>query len=285
MFSSARFFRAVLGAALLGSLLNSVRAAESAASAARPVAEPQADELRVLLTESMAAKTRAQFLPIGARIQAFLAKYSQVPSAAQVLMSFAWVATDKGALTEAEAWQMFADSPHPGARKMATAALAALELLKQPLEISAVALDGRKVDLKELRGKVVLVDFWATWCHPCVAELPNVAASYKKFHDQGFEVVGIALEIAPISRTDTAEQKAAKLAKAREKLAAFVAARDLPWPQLFNPSGMETADDLSKRYAITAIPAMFLLDQNGMVVTTKARGEALEREVKRLLKL
>ena len=64
----------------------------------------------------------------------------------------------------------------------------------KPLDLKYTAVDGSAVDLSKMRGKVVLVDFWATWCPPCRGEVPNVVAAYTKYHDQGFEIVGVSLD-------------------------------------------------------------------------------------------
>ena len=94
-----------------------------------------------------------------------------------------------------------------------------LSLPGHPMQISGTLLDGKPFDQKSLAGKVVLVDFWATWCGPCVAEIPNVLEQYEKYHAQGFEVVGISLD------------------QDREALEKFVEERKIPWPILFEEIG------------------------------------------------
>lgn len=153
----------------------------------------------------------------------------------------------------------------------------------QRIDLKFTALDGREVDLAKLRGKVVLIDFWATWCGPCVAELPNVKRVYEQYHDKGFEVIAISAENAGFKPTDTAAERAEKLAKSREKLLAYCREHGLPWPQYFD--GEYWKNPIMRRFSITAIPEMFLIDQQGKIASTAARGEKLEAEVKRLLGL
>ncbi|HNC25062.1 MAG TPA: TlpA disulfide reductase family protein, partial [Opitutaceae bacterium] len=139
------------------------------------------------------------------------------------------------------------------------------------------AVGGRTVDLAQWRGKVVLIDFWATWCGPCLQELPNVKAVYEKYHGQGFEIAGISFDQAH----DPAHP--AKRQKSADELLAFTVENQMPWPQYYD--GLYWQNVYGKKYGIQAIPAMFLLDREGKLVSTNARGPKLEKEVKRLLGL
>lgn len=137
------------------------------------------------------------------------------------------------------------------------------ELKSKPLELKFTAVDGREVDLAKMRGKVVLIDFWATWCGPCVAELPNVLKAYQELHPKGFEIVGISLD------SDKA------------KLEKFVKDKGMEWPQFFDGKGWK--NEISSGFDIHSIPAMWLVNKEGMVVDTAARG-GLEEKVAKLLK-
>jgi len=178
-------------------------------------------------------------------------------------------------------WEEWSRSSSPQAREMARKSLDFLNLQGQAIDLRFTAADGREVDLAKLRGKVVLVDFWATWCGPCKEEIPNVVRVYDEFHDQGFEVIGITLENPGYRPGDSAEQKTARLAAAKARMLAFAAANRMPWPQFFD--GLWWENPYVGRYGIQGIPAMFLIDAQGRIVSTNARGEKLAAEVKRLL--
>lgn len=132
----------------------------------------------------------------------------------------------------------------------------------EPVSLKFNAVKGGKVDLETLKGKVVLIDFWATWCPPCVKEVPNVVAAYEKLHDKGFEIVGISLD----------QNKAA--------LTKFTKEHKMTWPQYFDGKGWE--NDMSRRFGIQSIPAMWLLNKKGMLVSTEVRGKLEEMVEKEL---
>jgi thiol-disulfide isomerase/thioredoxin len=133
----------------------------------------------------------------------------------------------------------------------------------KPLDLKYTAIDGAKVDLATMRGKVVLVDFWATWCPPCREEVPKVVAAYNKYHAQGFDIVGVSLD------------------QSKKAMLAFTKQNGMVWPQYFDGKGWD--NNISKRFGITAIPAMWLVNKQGMVVSTNASG-TLGKEIKKLLK-
>lgn len=226
---------------------------------------------------------RGVWLALIAQFDRHLARYAGNPRLAGEAENFltAWKDAVPGSLEEG--CRHLLTAPDEGVKKFAADKLQALDSLEKPLELAFTAVDGRKVDLKDLRGKVVLVDFWATWCGPCIAELPNIKKVYAELHAKGFEIIGVTLENANLSANDAPEQTATKLAKAKQKLVDFTTKEQMPWPQHFD--GKYWKNEFSTKFGISLIPSMFLIDQTGRVVSTNARGEALEREVKRLLKL
>ncbi len=137
------------------------------------------------------------------------------------------------------------------------------ELGEAPKPIEVTGFDGKPISLEKLKGKVVLIDFWATWCGPCVAELPNVIATYKKYRDQGFEVVGISLD------------------DDEGKLKDFLASHDMPWPQFFDGKGWK--NEIGVAYGVKSIPKTYLLGPDGKVARVGVRGPALPAAVAKLL--
>ena len=133
------------------------------------------------------------------------------------------------------------------------------------VEFSGETLDGREVSVKDFRGKVLLIDFWATWCGPCVREMPNVVATYAKYKDQGFAILGVTMDRAGDE----------------DKIRDFMKKQGMDWPQIYDGKGWKTAPGVLNN--IRSIPFTFLLDREGRVRYSKLRGEALGRRVAELL--
>lgn len=130
------------------------------------------------------------------------------------------------------------------------------------MALEGKVLTGGDFDWSAYRGKVVLVDFWATWCGPCIGELPNVKDNYKKYHDKGFDVVAISLD------------------RSRDPLEKFIEKEEIPWTQLYDEDiqkGRGWNHPMAQHYGINAIPAAILVDKEGKVISMRARGEELQK--------
>ena len=142
-------------------------------------------------------------------------------------------------------------NPNPDIAEAAKEALALMELQENPLELSFTALNGQEVNLADLRGKVVLIDFWATWCPPCRVEVPALVTAYEKFHDQGFEIIGISLD------------------RDRSALEKFLRENKMTWPQFFDGKGWENA--IATRFKIQSAPTLWLLNRQGKLIDSAPR--------------
>jgi thiol-disulfide isomerase/thioredoxin len=211
--------------------------------------------------ELQEARNQEQMASFERDAQTLVKEFPKRPEPYQMLLS---VAPHLEAAKRREVIEQISKSPDAPeeVKQRIQGMLKQVNAVGHPIDVRFTAVDGREVDLAKLKGKVVLVDFWATWCGPCVGEIPHVKEAYEKFHKLGFEIVGISLD------------------KDKGTLQSFVQAKEMPWPQYFDGQGWQ--NKFAQSFGIDSIPAMWLLDRNGAVSDTNAR-EDLAGKVEHLL--
>jgi thiol-disulfide isomerase/thioredoxin len=147
-------------------------------------------------------------------------------------------------------------------------------------EIEGKDVDGKPVRLADLKGKVVLVDFWATWCPPCVASFPVLRQLAREYKDRGFAILGVNLDdlARPESGPAAARTEPAP-GPAPGDLRSFLVSQRLGWTNLVGAG----ADAAARAYGVDDIPASFLLDREGKIIQVELRDQALARTLARLL--
>mgnify|MGYP003326343836 FL=1 len=135
-------------------------------------------------------------------------------------------------------------------------------LKKKPLALKYTAADGRKIELIKLRGKVVLIDFWASWCPECMAAAPEIAELYRKLHPKGFEILGINLD------------------DEKERMVQTAADKGMTWSQYFD--GKAWDNEISRGFGIVELPTLWLVDKDGFLSNTDPK-DALEANIEKLL--
>jgi peroxiredoxin len=132
------------------------------------------------------------------------------------------------------------------------ASIRRLRMLGNKFEFEAMTMDGKSIKIDDFAGKFVIVDMFATWCQPCIAEMSLIRTHYEKYKDKGLVVIGISLD------------------EDREKLEKFLAENQLPWP-VVHDNAENPLDRLQLKYGVSTLPTVLLLNKEGTVVSLEAR--------------
>lgn len=155
-------------------------------------------------------------------------------------------------------------------RQSAESMLARLDTMKkltigaETIDFKATDLEGKAISPSDYRGKVVLIDFWATWCKPCRDEMPNVKEIYAAYKDKGFDIIGISMD------------------NNRDALDTYLKEQDMKWRQIYDGKGWQA--EVGQLYAVGSIPATFLIDKQGKIRYKNVRGGELKAAVEQLIK-
>lgn len=154
-------------------------------------------------------------------------------------------------------------------RQWAKGCINRLNSMGKPIRLQFVGVDGREVNMAKMEGKIVLVDFWATTCAPCVRDLPQIKALHEKYHAQGFEVIGISCDSS--RQTDL------------KKFNQFLKEKEIPWPQFYDGK-QQSENKFAQEYGIDGIPHMLLIDKKGNLRFDRLRlKDGLEQKISQLL--
>lgn len=201
-----------------------------------------------------------------ASLRKYVADYPQSADAAEAMLQLATNEEFSGEEDEAKKWYgLIVDNfPQSASAQKAAGAITRLDCVGKTLRLRGTSPSGKTVDLGNFRKKVVLLQYWATWCEPCKANMAQIKEVLAKYGKEGFTVVSISLDNRP------------------EDLVGYLRKHPLPWSHIYEPGGLDSR--LANELGVLTLPTMLLLDQEGKVVNRSIDVSELDREVKALLR-
>lgn len=188
-------------------------------------------------------------------LEEFIGNYPNTEDTADAMLQLAIAEEFNNKAKEAMVWyqRLAKEKSRSIAGARAAGAIRRIELKGKPLKLAGPSLTGGNIDIAQLRGKVTVVLFWATWCQPCLEDLPQMRALYQQYKAKGLEVVGVCLDVD------------------KQGVDEFIAQHKIPWPHIFQPGGFESP--VASDYGIITLPTVFVVDREGRVAS---RGASLQ---------
>jgi thiol-disulfide isomerase/thioredoxin len=202
-----------------------------------------------------------------ASLEEFIKEYPKSPDTAEALLQLAIAKEFAGEEDEAKEYygRIVTDFSQASAAAKAAGAKTRLDSVGRAVPLRGMTTANKPVDISQYRGKVVLVQYWATWCEPCKNDMAQIKDLLAKYGKAGFAVLGVNLD------------------SDRNELAAFLKQNPLPWAQIFEPGGLDSRP--ANELGILTLPTMFLIDEKGNVVNRNIHVSQVETELKQRLKL
>ncbi|HEX5447029.1 MAG TPA: thioredoxin-like domain-containing protein, partial [Pirellulales bacterium] len=199
-------------------------------------------------------------------LRQYVEDYPQSADAAEAMLQLATAEEFAGEEDEAKKWygQIVNNFPNAASAQKAAGAITRLDSVGKTLRLRGATPSGKTVDLGNFRKKVVLLQYWATWCEPCKANMAQIKEVLAKYGKEGFTVVSISLDNRP------------------EDLVGYLRKHPLPWSHIYEPGGLDSR--LANELGVLTLPTMLLLDQDGKVVNRSIDVSELDREVKALVR-
>lgn len=200
-------------------------------------------------------------------LEGFVNRFPKEEDSPEALFQLGSTYEFSGKMKDARAWytRLTTSAPESPSGARAKGALARLDSRGQQFNLKGTSLKGMPVDIADLKGKIVLVIYWANWSEPLVKDLPQIRAFYERYHDRGLEILGVNLDAT------------------KEDAQAWIAQHKVEWKQLYEPGGLE-GSPLAVEYGIIHLPSLFVIDRDGKVAYRGIAAEELEPVFTDLLK-